>query len=605
MNTHSLAAGLLAGVCALVCATAATATVEIIPLAQFGDPSPDGNGAFGSFLDFGPPCINDSSMVLFSATLSGSTGGGAADEILVRAKPGGTRVILARENAWIPGGTGRYDNLKTPNRRYVLNNEGRAAFLCELTETPGGTTDNQAIFSTDGPGTETRHVRLGDPAPGTLSTFAGLVAPTINNEMPVIVAFYAWAGGAGAHPGTIFTNRAGTSTLIAKISEVVPGAPGTLWQFDESEPPSIEPDGDWVAFRAQLTGTPFASEDDAAVYKGHGSGLVEVARGRDPVPGGGVNIDEPYYPILNIMGNVCFRTVLRPTSSGDAIEIAGGDLDPDLVVISSRAHPDGISQFDHFDSPALSAGNLAAFRATLKNTPGGGLDDEGIYRGDGTVLVEVAREGQTVPEGGGQFASFGHTVAINVNAQVLFSATLRNTPFGTADNKGLYLWDEVDGITKLIRTRDTVPSSGGVVHDILALSDLDFGGFRSLNDAGEAVAILDMDGFFSLDGVYLLRTAGTTGVASGDPSSIRLAASPNPWSGGALSVRWTAPDGARSPIDVFDAAGRFVRRLSCESGVTAWDGSDETGREVAPGVYFLRAIADRRPMTAQIVRLVR
>jgi hypothetical protein len=613
MNAHAITPIALAVIFAVACGSPASAAVDVIPIAQSGDPSPDGDGTFGSHLDFGPPCVNDSSMVLFSADLSGNTGGTASDELLVRGKPDGTRVIMAREGSLILGGTGRYDNLRTPNRRYVLNNEGRAAFVCELTETPGGAADNQAIFSTDGPGTETQHVRIGDLAPGTTGTFTGLVGPTINNEMPVIVAFYAWAAGHGAaHPGTIYTNRAGTSTLIAKVTDAAPGGGGTLWQFDEGQPPSIEPDGNSVAFRVQLTGTPWGSEDDAAVYKGRGSGLIEVARGRDAVPGAGVTLDEPYYPTQNVMGNVAFASTLRPTSAGDVIEIAGGDLDPDVVLISNRVHPDGVSKFDHLYRPALSAGNIAAFRATLKETPGGGLDDEGIYRGDGTILIEVAREGQPVPEGGGEFASFGQIVAINVNAQVLFLATLRNTPFGTGDNEGLYLWDEEDGITKLVRRRDTIPSSGGVVSDILALSDGDFGGFRSLNDAGEAVAILDMDGFFAKDGVYLFRTGVISGVeAQGSPTQPRLIAAPNPWQGGPLAIRCAAPGEIRTAerlpalIEIFNVSGRLVRRLRPAAESVAWDGVDEGGRAVAPGLYFIRMGSGQEETTARVVRTAR
>lgn len=613
MNAHSFTRLLLAGLWLAAGSARAPAAVEVIPVAQAGDTSPDGDGTFGSYLDFGPPCLNDSSHVLFSADLSGNAGGTLSDEIVVRGRPEGTRILLARENSLIPGGTGRYDNLKTPNRRYVLNNEGRAAFVCELTDTPGGSTDNQAIFSTDGPGTETQHVRKGGLAPGTTGTFTGLVAPTINNEMPVVIAFYAWAGGyGGAHPGTIYTNRAGTSTLIARITDLVPGNPGTLWQFDEGQPPSIEPDGDWVAFRAQLTGTNFGSEDNAAIYKGHGSGLIEVARGRDPVPGGGPALDEPYHPTQNIMGNVAFVSTLLPTSAGDVIEIAGGDLDPDVAAISNRLHPDGISRFDHLYRPALSAGNLAAFRATLKETPGGSLDDEGVYRGDGTILVEVAREGQAVPEGGGQFASFGQIVAININAQVLFLATLRNTPYGTADNKGLYLWDEEDGLTKLVRKRDTVPSSGGVVLDILALSDGDYGGFRSLNDAGEAVAILDMDGFLAKDGVYLFRPTGSADVALPQAvGSMRLVASPNPWNGGPLSLRLAAhtEDGASGPatteVGVYTASGRLVRSLWLASGHASWDGADENGRSSGSGVFFLRVRSGSAAPSARVVRMTR
>lgn len=587
-----------------VLAPAASASVEVVPIARSGDLSPDGDGTFGSFLDYGPPGLNDAHQVIFSADLSGNAGGGADDELLVRAESDRSLTILAREGASIPGGTGAYDNLKTPSRRYVMNNDGRAGFVCEMTGTPGGTADNQAIYSSDGPGTETIHARTGDPAAGTSSTFVGLFPPTINHLSPVRVSFYAHVGGAGAHPAYIYTNSGGSSTLIAKITDPVPGDGGTLLQFDESQPASLEPFGDAVAFRAQLTGTPFGSEDDAAIYKGRGAGLIQVARGREPVPGGGANYDEFYDPVLNALGNVAFRVVLRPTSLGEAIVIQGGDLDADLVVISNQLHPDRVSKFDRFYAPALSAGNVAAFRALLKETPGGGFDDEGIYRGDGTILMEVAREGQSVPEGGGTFANFGSHVGINAQGQVLFYATLRDTPFGASDNAGLYLWDESAGTTKLVRERDVVPG-GAMVTGIQALSATDTGGFRSLNDASEAVAILDTSSP-ERDGVYLFRMTDTSNVhPHGDRFTATLLAFPNPWTEGALSVRCATKTGsAPSSVEIVSTDGRRVATLRANGGIANWDGHEDSGETVPSGVYFIRIPGSSVP-SSRVVRLIR
>lgn len=53
----------------------AIADVQLLAIAQFGDPSSDGDGTFGSDLDYGPPCLNDSSHVLLSAELSDNAGG--------------------------------------------------------------------------------------------------------------------------------------------------------------------------------------------------------------------------------------------------------------------------------------------------------------------------------------------------------------------------------------------------------------------------------------------------------------------------------------------------------------------------------------------------
>lgn len=608
MNSKRSTAGILWLFALSMPASVARPAVEIVPLVQLGDPGPGGDGTYGSYLDYGPPCLNDAGQVAFSADLGGNAGGAATDELMLRVEPDGARTVLAREGSAIPDGTGFYDNLKVANRRYVMNNDGRVAFVSEMTGTPGGTSDNQAIWSSDGPGTETEHVRIGDSAPGTASTFVGLFPPTINQTSPVAIAFYAYVGSFAAHPGHIYTNRSGASLLIAKITDAVPGDPGTLHQFDESQPVSIEPDAGNVAFRAQLTGTPWASEDDSAIYFGAGGGLTQVARGRQTVPGGGSKYDELYYPTVNVMGNAAFRATLRPTSDGEAIVIAGASISAQLVVKTNDLHPDGISQFSGLYNPALSAGNVTAFRATLKNTPLGGLDDEGVYRGDGLLLIEVAREGDTVPEGGGEFAAFGSTVAINTQGQVLFSATLRNTPFGAGDNSALYLWDEFAGLTKLVRERDTIPSSPGTVSSILALSAGDYGGFHSLNDASEAVAILDLEGTGARDGVYLFRVDGTSSV--GDPvppGPTRVLLAPNPWNEGPLSITLDlaskSPSGPRSSVEIIDAQGRRVRRLDAPSTHLVWDGRDAEGRSVCAGTYFLRWTAVGRAASAAVVKL--
>ncbi|MDM7914648.1 MAG: exo-alpha-sialidase [Candidatus Eisenbacteria bacterium] len=70
-----------------------------------------------------------------------------------------------------------------------------------------------------------------------------------------------------------------------------------------------------------------------------------------------------------------------------------------------------------------------------------------------------------------------------------------------------------------------------------------------------------------------------------------LAVFPNPSSGG-VHLLWKGygaglPAGAE--IEVYDASGRLVRRLSLAGGETVvWDRKDGGGRDVRPGVYFTR-----------------
>ncbi len=83
--------------------------------------------------------------------------------------------------------------------------------------------------------------------------------------------------------------------------------------------------------------------------------------------------------------------------------------------------------------------------------------------------------------------------------------------------------------------------------------------------------------------------AGATGAAVRDamPSSSALAAHPSVTRSG---TRFVLPSDAaeRAIVDVFDVAGRRVRRLEARSGEVAWDGAGENGARVPAGAYFGR-----------------
>jgi hypothetical protein len=54
---------------------------------------------------------------------------------------------------------------------------------------------------------------------------------------------------------------------------------------------------------------------------------------------------------------------------------------------------------------------------------------------------------------------------------------------------------------------------------------------------------------------------------------------------------------ARVELEVYDISSRVVRKLAVtgEEGEVLWDGRDERGKEVSPGVYFARFLVGRRP----------
>jgi hypothetical protein len=81
---------------------------------------------------------------------------------------------------------------------------------------------------------------------------------------------------------------------------------------------------------------------------------------------------------------------------------------------------------------------------------------------------------------------------------------------------------------------------------------------------------------------------------------------PNPFKPRTV-IRFTLPNVAPYALSIFSATGERIRRLEGVAGVggmsIVWDGSDENGARVAPGVYFYRLEAEGRSDTRRMVLL--
>jgi hypothetical protein len=89
----------------------------------------------------------------------------------------------------------------------------------------------------------------------------------------------------------------------------------------------------------------------------------------------------------------------------------------------------------------------------------------------------------------------------------------------------------------------------------------------------------------------LLGIAQEPGVRT--TRGLSVSALPNPFRG---SVNLSVDLNTSGPVlfDIYDNAGRLVRKLHSSNNSTTWDGRNETGNAVVPGVYFYRAAtADR------------
>lgn len=104
----------------------------------------------------------------------------------------------------------------------------------------------------------------------------------------------------------------------------------------------------------------------------------------------------------------------------------------------------------------------------------------------------------------------------------------------------------------------------------------------------------------------LAGPAWTVGVDEAAPPALLLSAGPNPVRGGA-TLRFALRTPGELRVELFDAQGRLLRRLGGprSAGVTElrWDGRDEAGTPVAPGLVFVRARAGAEAAAARLVVL--
>lgn len=109
----------------------------------------------------------------------------------------------------------------------------------------------------------------------------------------------------------------------------------------------------------------------------------------------------------------------------------------------------------------------------------------------------------------------------------------------------------------------------------------------------------------------LVRIGDVTGLP-GDPdgpSLVRLHAPyPNPFAR-AVHLGFSTDAAAPARLDIYTVSGRRVRTFVADdadrgsSQVLRWDGTDEQGRELPPGIYLVRLVAGDRTESRRVVKI--
>ncbi len=403
-------------------------------IVQTNDPAPDGNGTFSWF---GDPALNDAGQAAFWAWLTGTSGGANDNEGIFRGT-GGPITQIAREGQAAPDGNGSFAYFEDPS----LNDAGQVAFKAWLRDTAGGSDDNQGIFRGAG-GRITQIAREGQPTPDGNGTFAYFEDPSLNDAGQA--AFYATltgtSGGTSDDNG-IFRGAGSTITQIAREGQAAPDGNG---MFDFFTDLALNHAGQ-AAFFAELTGTSGGWTDNTGIFRGAGGTITQIAREGQAAPDGNGTFSWFGDSTLNDPGQAAFYATLTGTSGGTSDDngiFRGAGSTITQIAREGQAAPDGNGTFSSLSSPSLNDAGQAAFWASLTGTSGGTNDNEGIFRGDGGALTQIARAGQAPPDLNGTFAMFGGA-SLNDAGQAAFYATLTGTSGGMNDNAGIYLGDGLE-----------------------------------------------------------------------------------------------------------------------------------------------------------------
>lgn len=135
------------------------------------------------------------------------------------------------------------------------------------------------------------------------------------------------------------------------------------------------------------------------------------------------------------------------------------------------------------------------------------------------------------------------------------------------------------------------------------------GSLSMVSSIAEPVTGSSSGGDFQLHGGLWLGDLGPAPTAAGDPGltpkvSHLLGAYPNPFNP-RTEVRFELAASARVRIRIHDVRGRLIRTLIDESQPAGrhevvWDGTDNSGRRVASGTYYLRFQTDDRVETRKV-----
>ena len=483
-------------------ATSALAEPGTQIIATTDDAAPDGNG---TFFVFEVPVLNNAGQMAISGGVSDTSGAAFIEGGLFRGDAVTPLLQLARQFTAAPNG-GTYTSLDA----FAINAAGQVVFEGS---TSGGVS---GIYRSDG-ATTTTIIHDGENAPGG-GTFVTPELSAMNNLGRVVFVDNVQLTPSTGATSALFYGDGITTTQIAREGQSPPTGGGTYKNFGGA----LINDAGQVAFEAAFS---FVTGEDNGIYRSDGSTLTHLVRVGDTAPAGGGTFNDLRGFAMNSNGLVVFTSTLLGSSNGVGIFSNDGTGGMLKVVRAGDAVPDGNGTLAGFSAPALNdAGQVAFAGDFIANTSGGTTDDEGIFRRDAATLVQIAREGQAAPDGNGSFSTL-EDPALNEAGQIAFLASLTGTAGGSADDHGLFLYDDTLGLLQIAREGSALLGStitGLDFNDSISLDDDDPSGLNNLGQVAYRFSLADGRigiALWSISGPTIPGTGGGTVAPLANPNA--------------------------------------------------------------------------------------
>jgi len=458
---------LLSTVYFVTCLEACKPTPALEVLLMSGDATPDGQNQFDI------PLLSDA--VISGDYVSVWTKLKNNHHVLVVNKKGAKSKIAIETGMETPSGhTLWWFNYGSP----AVNQKGLTAVVMDsaLSSNPNGR--ETELLSTQYTGNLNFLISSGDIEPegnGELMVNTA-VSPSVNSSGQIAVSTtLANSSGGASDDEAIFSvdNVTGAIRKIVREGDNLPDGSG---QFDFTYVsgavfyhPIIANDGS-VAFISYLLGTGI-SYDARGIFIGNGSGITEIARYGDTMPGGEQlraikDIDYSSSGVLAfVAGTTGWGATVFLHSESGIHKIAGPDTVTDTGDTINSAYP---------FVKVSNSGQVAFMSLDYPN------QNEGIFIADVASTRKIALGGDEAPEGHGIFSSIQRDYAMSDSGLIAFHANLRKD--GKAQ-EAIYFYDNKQ-LQEVISTFDSIDGSPVI--------DLDLGGSTdstsdAINDKGDIV----------------------------------------------------------------------------------------------------------------------